>query len=152
MVRYKRSSSSRGVGVESPWSGPLKRVGTDWAADRTRRRRKICVVLPPQDSSLGSARAVYSQAGTGPVGYSGFGFGHFVEVDIIVGQRTFGRLWLGPLGKVELQVDGHLTVQEGTGYWHENAFQSKLPDKWINRKYLFFEAVCQKHTAVTYSM
>lgn len=110
MVRYETSSLLRAVGIESPWSGPLERVSTNWAAVRTRRRRCARVILPPQDSGPRSIRAVYRQAGTRSIGYSGFGFGHSVEVDIIVGQRTFGSLWLGPLGEVELQVDSHLTA------------------------------------------
>lgn len=85
-------------------------MSTDRAADGTRSRRRIHVVLPPQDSALGSAGAVNSQVATGSVGYSGFGFGDSVEVDVVVGERTIGRLRLGPLGEVELQVDGHLTV------------------------------------------
>lgn len=113
------NSSSGGVGVQSPRFGLLKlvvrggwqRVSTDGAADRTWGRGRVHVVLPPQDSALSSAGSINS-LGTGTIGCLGFGFGHPVEVYVIVGKRTFGRLDLSPLGEVELQIDGHLTMQE----------------------------------------
>lgn len=114
-----RNSSPGGVGVQRPWSGLLKLAdhggwygaSADRAADRTRGRRRVQVVLPPQDSALSSAGAINSP-GTGPVGDSGFGFWRPVEVDVVVAKRTSGRLELSPLGEVELQVDGHLAIQE----------------------------------------
>lgn len=115
-----RNSSSGGAGFQSPRSGPLalgdhgdwQRVSTDGAANRTRLRGRVHVVLPPQDSARSSAGAIYS-LGAGPVGDFGSGFiGHSVEVDVVVGKRTAGRLWLSPLGEVELQVNGYLTMQE----------------------------------------
>ncbi len=114
-----RSSSTGGVGVHRPRSGPLKliehggrqRTSTDGAADRTRGGRRVHVVLPPQDSALSSAGAINS-LGTGPVWDSRFGFRLPVEVDVVVGKRTSGGRELSPLGEVELQVDGHLTMQK----------------------------------------
>lgn len=41
-------------------------------------------------------------------------FGQSVDVDVVVGIRTAGGLGLGPLGEVELQVDGDLSAQEQT--------------------------------------
>lgn len=41
-------------------------------------------------------------------------FGQSVDVDVAVGIRTAGGLGLGPLGEVELQVDGDLPAQEQT--------------------------------------
>lgn len=67
----------------------------DGAAEKTRRRGWIHVVLPPQDSALGSAGDVGLWAGTRPfggLGSFGFGFGYPVEVDVVVGERTTGRL------------------------------------------------------------
>lgn len=87
-------------------------MSTDRAANRTRQRGRVHVVLPPQDTARSSAGAIYS-LGAGPVGDFGSGvIGHSVEVDVVVGKRTAGRLWLSPLGEVELQVNGYLTMQE----------------------------------------
>lgn len=45
------------------------------AADGTRGRRRVHVVLPPQDSALGSALGAVHSLGSGPVGQLGFVFG-----------------------------------------------------------------------------
>lgn len=50
--------------------------------------------------------------GTWPVGDVWFGVGHPVEVNVIVCNRSFGRFQLDVLVEVELQIDGHLTVQK----------------------------------------
>ena len=122
-----RSSSSGRVGVQSPRFGLLQlvdhggwqRVSTVGAADGTRGRRRVHVVLPPQDSTLSSAGAIHS-LGSGPVGKLGFVFGQPVEVDVVVGERSFGGLEISLLGEVELHVDGHLSTQEYTGYLNIN--------------------------------
>lgn len=86
------------------------------AADGTRGRRRVHVVLPPQDSALGSAVGAVHSLGSGPVGKLGFVLGQPVEVDVVVGERSFGGLEISLLGEVELHVDGHLSTQEHTGY------------------------------------
>ena len=79
----------------------------DGAADRTRGRRRVCVVLPTQGSALSFALVIY-RLGMSPVAESRFGFGHPIEVDVVAGVRIAGRLHLILLGKVDLQVDSHL--------------------------------------------
>ncbi len=114
-----RRCLSGGAGVQSPRRGLLKladhggrqRASADRAADRTGWRGRVNVILPPQDSTLCSAGAIDS-LGAGSVGDLRFGFGHPVEVDIVVGKRTSGGLELCRLGKAELQVNGHLKMQE----------------------------------------
>lgn len=116
-VRWEGSSSSGGVGVPSPRSWRMKLIGCGsrhrasaaGTADRARGRWRVIVILPTEDSVLGSARAINSLS-SGPVGSFGFGLGHPVEVDIIAGKGTFGRLGFGLLGEVELQVNGHLKM------------------------------------------
>lgn len=39
-----------------------------------------------------------------------------MEVDVVLGEGNAGGSRLGPLGEVELQVNGYLVVQEHTGY------------------------------------
>lgn len=121
-----RSSSEEGVGVGSPGPRPLQllddggrqRVGADGATDGAGGRGGVQVVLPPQDSLLGSAGAVNSDSpAPGPVHGLTFGAGNPVEVDVVVGARTSRAAHLGLFGEVELQVDGHLVeiMQECRG-------------------------------------
>lgn len=70
------------------------------------------LVLPLQEVSRRSTG--FSQS-RGAAGGSGVGsFGQSVDVDLVLGIRTAGGLGLGPLGEVELQVDGDLPAQEQT--------------------------------------
>lgn len=53
----------------------------------------------------------------GPFGGSASGSaGDSVEVDVVLGEGNAGGSRLGPLGEVELQVNGYLVAQEHTGY------------------------------------
>lgn len=116
MRREGSSPSSGGVRFPSPRPRQLKladggsRHGASaaGAAHGAGGRRRVVVVLPSKDPLLGFVGAV-SGLGTGPVGDLGFGLGHPVQIDVVVGERTFGRLHLGLLSEEELQVNGHLT-------------------------------------------
>lgn len=85
-----RSSSSGGVRVHSPRYRPLvddgggQRASADGAADGAGRRRRLHVVLPPQDSTFSFAGKVHSFGARSVFDFR-FALRHPAEVDVVVG-------------------------------------------------------------------